>query len=697
MTELEYRYNLPVLTDRTYCNPLKYDDGSLPTNADPFITRYRGRYYCFSSGRNGVNLSTSLDLVTWRALGMVLSEPDRCEYWAPCMARINGRFYLYYSSRPAGSDDPHHEALHVAVSDVIEGPYTVEHRFFDIFAIDPHVVRDRAGDWVMFYSTNEPTGLHSENAGTAILVDRLVSPTQLAGRPRVVVLPSIEEEIFERNRFGSGRDWYTIEGASYFRHHDSAYLTYSGNAYVGENYFIGYSSADLRVDDAPAAAEKSCTPIEGIGDLRWQKFPNDYDHEPLVRRNETVEGTGHNSIVTGPNLVDDWIAYHGRDCADPIIEGTEQRVMRIDPVFYSGGTLNTCAPSWQVQDAPALPTIADPFVSENGLGEAWTVVEGVATIDGAALVTSATSNVLVVHSHRTDAYVAEVWLQASRTDSGARAGVVPWYLDEDNFVEACLDAFTSRVIVTRRENGFVSVIGTWPIDRSSLQAWSIIHIERTFDTISLRVDDRAAGTFSVPAMPAFVGLRAIRTRADFSAFALTDHVALYGKRMRYLPRLFGASSNAALSDEGVGSPSRRTVSLVGSSPAIGVATTYEFVLQASWSVVTLQPIISGGDDVRIRLDVDGYRIDVCRGGVSTLVSQGRGRRSRHLSVRTLSTLTTVVVRIGDATVVIDFPVGGDTTGTRERCVDLIGARLRSLDQTSTTFPHHPVVAAKEQK
>jgi predicted RNase H-like nuclease len=139
------------------------------------------------------------------------------------------------------------------------------------------------------------------------------------------------------------------------------------------------------------------------------------------------------------------------------------------------------------------------------------------------------------------------------------------------------------------------------------------------------------------------------------------------------------------------------VSLVGNCPAVGVATTYEFVLQASWSVVTLQPVISSSDDVRIRLDVDGYRIDVCRGGVSTLISQGKGRRPRHLSVRTLLTFTAVVVRIGDATVVIDFPVGGATTDTRERGVDLIGARLCSLDQTSTTFPHHPVEAVKEQK
>lgn len=662
------RYALPVLTAQTYTNPLVYDDGSLPTNPDPFVTRYRGRYYCVSSDHHGVQMSRSDDLITWHHIGLVLEESDRSEYWAPCLARINGRFYIYYSSRPAGSEDPHEEALHVASSDDIEGPYEVEACFFDFFAIDPHVVRDPAGDWVMFYSTNEPTGLESESAGTSILVDRLLSPTELEGRPRTVVVPSIDEEIFERNRFGSDRDWYTIEGASYFTHHNRAFLTYSGNAYVGEDYFIGYSRADA---------------TGSLVDHSWSKHPSELDHEPLVRRNDMVEGTGHNSVVLAPNLVDDWVVYHGRDAADPIVVGTEQRVMRIDPLFYSGSTLTTCAPSADEQDAPAGPTISAAFTTAGGLPAEWTEIAGTATIEGDSLLTTGDSNVLLVHPHRSEGYVAEVWVQATRTDAGARAGVVPWFLHNDTFIEACIDVATSRLVVRRHDAGFTTVVGAWPVDAASLGRWSLVRFSRVFDTVRISVDEREAGSFTVPSGAASVGLRSVRTAARFSAFSLTDHLALYGDDARFLPRLFRAERPIDLSAEGVASRSRRSTTLVGEMPALAVATTYEFELDATWSAVELYPVHSVHRHLLVRLDADGYRVETRVGDTVTVVAEGVSRRPAALSVRTQSVPNGFVLRIDDTTISVafDHPAGSGADAVSRR-IALTGSRLRSLDQTS---------------
>jgi GH43 family beta-xylosidase len=678
MPDVQNRYALPVLTDRTYRNPLRFDDGSLPTNPDPFVTRYRGRYYCVSSAHAGVQMSWSDDLVSWHLIGLVLEEPERREFWAPCLARINGTFYLYYSSRPAGSDDPHEEVLHVASSNAIEGPYRVERRFFDTFSIDPHVVRDPSGEWVMFYSTNEPTGLDGESAGTSILVDRLLSPTELAGEPRAIVIPSIDEEIFERNRFGSDRDWYTIEGASYFTHHGRAFLTYSGNAYVGEDYFIGYSSAELS-GAVPA--------------LRWSKHPSELDHDPLVRRNTEVEGTGHNSIVAAPNLVDDWIAYHARDAADPIIPGTEQRVMRIDPLFYSADTLTTCAPSSVTQDAPAQPTVGERFEGHGTLPEGWTLVAGAAERTGDAVVASADGDLLVVHAHHTEAYVAEVWLQATRTDAGARAGIVPWFRDATTFIEACIDVATAQMMVRQHENGFTSLLGSWPVDTTALENWSLLRVERTFDTVSIWIDERAAGTFAVPSGPAAVGLRSIRTAAHFAAFTLTDHVALQGSTMRYLPRLFRADTRAILAEDGVASGSRRPVILVGDAPGVFVATTYELQLDASWSSVDLYPDHRGDDiHLSIHLDTHGYRIATSDGRVTTTIAEGAARNPRALSVRTQGVPGAVIVRVDDTTVRV--PWSAATSGGSRR-IDLVGARLRSLDQTSYLPYSHPSTTEKE--
>ena len=44
----------------------------------------------------------------------------------------------------------------------------------------------------------------------------------------MVVRPTMDEEIFMRDRFEKGKDWYTVEGAFYFRKGDWHYVTYSG-------------------------------------------------------------------------------------------------------------------------------------------------------------------------------------------------------------------------------------------------------------------------------------------------------------------------------------------------------------------------------------------------------------------------------------------------------------------------------------
>src|SRR5690625_3832350 len=375
---------------------------------------------------------------------------------------------MYVSFRSVDSDDEHDQLLHVAVADSPAGPFHVQRRLFDTFSIDPHVVRDpRTGRYVMFYSTNDVTGLDIDGTGTSNVVDELLAMDQPAGRPRPVVVPTLEEEIFQRNRFGDGRDWYTIEGASYFTRRDTAFLTYSGNAYVGEDYFIGYSRAPL--DGGPAA-------------LSWTKHPDDHHWDPLVRRNDAVEGTGHNSIVRAPNLVDDWIVYHGRDADIPLVPGTEQRVMRIDPLHYDGDRLTTPAPTATPQPAPARPTVFEDFAA-GPMEDTWAVLAGSGevvepgqpNVDG-ALRTSRDLLTLIAHKQRVCSYVAEVYLRAERSDTGARCGVSPILHDTDNRVTLLLDAATSALQVTRAQRGIVTELARVPIPGLDMSVWH--HLER---------------------------------------------------------------------------------------------------------------------------------------------------------------------------------------------------------------------------
>ncbi|MFB2596313.1 glycoside hydrolase family 43 protein [Herbiconiux sp. P17] len=683
MTDLERSpHALPVVTPRVFRNPLSFGPDGTPTSPDPFVLRHLGRYYCFSTHRDGVALSVSDDLVSWRRLGLALEVAGRSEYWAPCLAAIDGRFYLYFSNRPAGSDDPHEEVLQVAVADRIEGPYTVVHRFFDTFSIDPHVVRDPSGAWFLFYSTNEPTGFEQDTAGTSILVDRMLSPTELAGEPRAIVLPSIDEEVFEHNRFGD-RDWFTIEGASYFTHHDRAFMTYSGNAYERPDYFIGYSSAAL---DATGS----------IGSLAWQKHPNDLEWEPLVRRSRDVEGTGHNSIVEAPNLVDRWIIYHGRDAAEPIRPGVEQRVMRMDPLVISGGRLTTVAPSSTSQDAPAAPTVAARFDNTSDLSP-WRVVSGSLRIDGTLRI-SDSADTLLVHPHRSSAYVAEVSVRLTRGHLGARGGVIPWFAADDDYVEALLDAATRSVLVNRHVNGFVTSLGRWPMPDAPDGAWRVIRVERTLTRVTLTVDGVTAGAFDVPADGASFGLRTIRTSAEVAGFALTDHLALYGSRLSMLPAIMTASPSIALvGGQGPASRSRRPLVLTGPPPAPGDVVDLEVELSAGYASVVVTLSDDDGCGVTVQVVPGSATISTVGGAAGSADRPGSpavagtdasGTALAHAATVPLGddrlTLRTHPVA-GGVVVGIDGHaqfVALDSAPTRSR-LELIGSRLVSFERTST--------------
>ncbi|WP_072344391.1 glycoside hydrolase family 43 protein [Actinomyces urinae] len=331
------------MAKKQFTNPVRYVDGSQHTNPDPFVINFAGTYFCYSTGIDGVNLSVSKDLVTWEHKGFCYREEGRDSYWAPCVVYRNGVFYMYVSNRPAGEADPHFQRMRVATSQTPEGPFIFHSQMLDEFAIDADVVTGNDGVTVMFYASNELTSQCSELIGTSVVVDVMPTLFTLRGKPVPVIVPTIKEEMFEANRFGDGRDWYTIEGSTYFTDGEFAYQTYSGNAYENPDYFIGVTRAKVK----PAIAQ-----------MEWTKQPSDDVYMPLIRQSDLIEGTGHNSIVRGPNLLDRWICYHGRDRKALRDFSVEQRQFYLDRIFIAGDEVLCCAPTSQAQDAPKMATMS---------------------------------------------------------------------------------------------------------------------------------------------------------------------------------------------------------------------------------------------------------------------------------------------------------------------------------------------------
>lgn len=482
--------------EKGYQNPVPFVDGKRRTNPDPFVMRWCGKYYCYATDEKGVQVSVSEDLVNWESRGYALSDPAYRDYWAPSVFYRNGKFYMYYSNIPSDQTDCHQEHLKLAVSDDPEKGFEWKKTFFEEFSIDSHPMFWN-GKLYMFYSVNNWLGKEEKVSGTCILVDEMKTPEEFAGNPKEVILPSIPQEIYAADRFADGRDWYTIEGAAHVIRGNRCWLMYSANAYENVDYFVGTTVAQCR---------------ENLEDMEWKKYPNDWTWEPLLCKNEQMEGTGHNTVAKAPNMVDEWIVYHGRRAEEELIQGTEQREMCIDPLYFSGDHLICHGPSAGGEEAPAAAEIQ---IRDMDVQEMTVLAPG------------------------SDFYLAEFWLSAQRCHAGARYGILLEYEDEDHWFELHFHSGRKELQMVECRCGVQTCLGSIPLDRDfDYTVPHLFRITKRFETYTVEVDDEKPA--EILRQAPFTSVAAVRphfTDVKVHSFALTRTIRLYGNYLSGTGRL----------------------------------------------------------------------------------------------------------------------------------------------------------------
>lgn len=307
---------------RTYTNPVY--PGYF---ADPFVWEHQGVYYAIGTGaaeaagdvdeksdRRVFPLLKSEDFVNWEFAGNALERPDPAlgdNFWAPEIAFYKGMFYLYYS---VGHEDKRHQ-LRVATSDRPLGPYQdIGKSLLDLntcpFAIDPHPFQDDDGQWYLFYARDFLDTDGGVKVGTALMITRMESMTQLAG-PGVTVLRARSDwQRFMANRlmYGEIYDWHTLEGPFVRKYEGRYYCFYSGGRWETEDYGVDYGVADnIMGPYSDAGSEAGPRVLKTVPDYVW--------------------GPGHNSIVRGPDGQTDYVVYHAwspdrsarRICLDQLV------------------------------------------------------------------------------------------------------------------------------------------------------------------------------------------------------------------------------------------------------------------------------------------------------------------------------------------------------------------------------------------
>ena len=303
---------------------LRIEENCYPGQADPYILKSGGRYYIYVTGHDAIYAYHSDRLLEgWQYYGPVLSVPERHAFWAPSVIELDGKFYMYNSMEGADvvPDQGGHEgAMHVSVADNPLGPFRVVKRILEPFSIDSHIVQNEAGLF-LFYSANRFEG---DRIGTCIYVDKMIDPFTPAGNPVLVVEPTMDEDIYWKDRYKEGQHWHTIEGAFYFREGDWQYLMYSGNCFEQPTYYVGYARAKTGETD--------------LTKIKFEKYPDDQTYHPVLNANEFEEGTGHHSMIKESGQ---WYAvYHARDYGDASLTNSfDARNARICKLHVQDGVI----------------------------------------------------------------------------------------------------------------------------------------------------------------------------------------------------------------------------------------------------------------------------------------------------------------------------------------------------------------------
>lgn len=294
--------------------------------ADPFCWRHEDTYYAVGTGRRegemgatgdtAIPLIVSHDLQHWTPVGNALHVPpdEKCgKFWAPEAAFHDRMFYLYYHPNGSGKGF----RIRVAVSAHPEGPYVdTGTPLTDVsqnpFAIDAHPFQDEDGAWYLFYATDFLDFDQHTFRGTALVVDKMRSMTELEGRPQVVMRAHWQWQCYERGRSKAGQvaDWYTLEGPMVRKHAGRYYCFYSGGCFQDETYGVDYLVADHVLG-----------PWRETGGARGPQLMRTVPGE--------VRGPGHHSLVSSPNGKEDFAVYHAWN------PSMTARLMWIDPLLWT--------------------------------------------------------------------------------------------------------------------------------------------------------------------------------------------------------------------------------------------------------------------------------------------------------------------------------------------------------------------------
>ncbi|XCP86241.1 CBM35 domain-containing protein [Roseburia hominis] len=367
-------YHAKAAVTGQYTNPLM-------NGADPTIVRGDDGYFYSGFGTDNniyikrsetlLGLSTADSHLVWK--NPRSGDPDNNKnyyVWGPYIYRIDGAWYIYFSSSTENDFGYGHPSCYVlenTSSDPFEGTWELKGENSNVDDFDGNESKKAglmntesyglacgivtiAGEKYFTYTKyeyykNEPGNTKFNECPTIV---KMENPWTLTGEECTVARPGYDWELHGDN---------VDEGAAVVEHDGKVYFAYSASSFTNDNYCVGLSVCDLNACD-----ENTKLSDYVMNEDNWKKSTT-----PILSRSDENSSFGPGSplFVKSPDGTEDWLIYH----AGPIggQTSTDRRVRAQKINWTDDGQINLGIPSNPntVLDLPSGEVKTDVYEAEN--------------------------------------------------------------------------------------------------------------------------------------------------------------------------------------------------------------------------------------------------------------------------------------------------------------------------------------------
>ncbi len=457
---------------QTWQNPMNVSGQPDMGIGDPYIFKFRGTYYMYSSSRDvEIRCWKSKDLISWSEAIVCSTDPIAKNAYAPEVVYWNGIFYMYTSPQGNGH--------YVLTSNSPTGPFVSASGNLQK-KIDGSVFIDDDAKWYFYHANSSGiqgcTMSNPTSFGTSVNLN-----AQMNGQ------------------------W--TEAPCLIKRNGIYYLLYTGNHVWSNGYRVDY------------AINATQNPIS--------MYTPQMDQNPVLINTEgSFVGLGHGTAFIGPDLDTYYFTYHNLVRIGGGV--APARKFNYDRMAWNGNKLLILGPTNWAQQPPALAN-AD-FFERADIGVDWSMPNGgnwsIKNKDLLSQDKMEGEYKAIFTPYSESDYTAEFTIKEVATNGNdAKFGVVFSYKDEQNYGVALLNVSSNQLEINFQVNNVWGTVQCYELPVGfNYRVWHSIRIEKNMQNYKFFIDGLHKATLTSNLDGGQIGYMTRNCNGNFSYIAISDKV-----------------------------------------------------------------------------------------------------------------------------------------------------------------------------